>query len=161
MPGGVLAQVLGGPDAVRAGGEDGALPGEQAGDVPGGDADGGVIDAEDGGDVLAGHAEAVAVYRGQQVGGQAELEGGGGAFVPAAAGTAAGQVQALLAVGGVGQFEGGGQGVEGGAGHAGQGGVREGVQVRPGRGRGRCGRRGGPRDGQDGVVPFAVELVAG
>ena len=80
---------------------------------------------------------------------------------PAGAGgrAAAGDVQAGLKLGLVGDGEGGGELVPGGGGHAGQGGVLP-VRALAPAGPGRGGWRRGRRLGAESVVPVAVPVVA-
>jgi len=106
-----------------------ALLGEQRGDAAGGEADAGLVDAEDLADEAAGHAEVLPVAGGQDVVVQAE-PGGPGRAGAALAGAAAGQVQPLLAGSLPGEGHGGYHGGE--VGYAGQCEVGQGGQVRPG-----------------------------
>ena len=162
MAGGVFAQVVEGSQADsgwRAGGCRGAGLEELAGAVDGG-ADCTAPGAEEGGDDVDGRVQVIADERGDQVVGQVEpAERAGAGGVDAA--VAAEGVELLLAQGGGRELEGGGEGGELLAADAGEGGVAEGV---PGAAAG-AGRRfrfrlrGGAGDGEQDVVPVAVEGV--
>jgi hypothetical protein len=166
VAGGVFAQVLEGADAwcrgplsrCREGGR-GVV--EQAGDEAGGVADGGVVDAEEGGGDVGGDAEVALEERGQEVVGGVEAAGLPG--VGPGAGAAAADAEVVLEAGVEAGGEGGGQGGDGGGVRAGEGGVVQ-VVLAAGPGWRRLQRfrlRGGAGDGEEGVVPVAVELVAG
>ncbi len=162
VPGGVTAQVIQGVQADaggRGGGRvlAGGQGGEQGGGEAGGVADGGLVGAEEGADDAAGQAEAGAQPGGDDVAGQVDLAVPSAGPAGAGGRAAAAGVAALLAVAAEREFQGGGEGVEGGGVQAGQRGVVQGGRVaQAGRGglRGlrRLWRRRG--DGREGVVPL-------
>ena len=94
--GGVFVQCAEGGDAGAGRGDGDALVFQDRRDPGGGEADGGLIDAEEGADEAAGHGQALPVDGGQDVAVEAEpgRTGRAGDAAPAAA---AGQVQPLLA----------------------------------------------------------------
>jgi hypothetical protein len=131
-----------GGDAVRL---------EDRGDAADGEADGGLVGAEQFAEQPVGHAEAVVAGGGGDDGLEGELPGGAAAVL--GAGGAAGQVQPVVAGGVPGRGDGGEQGAE--VGDAGQGG--QSFQVRAGC---RCWLRFCRGGEPDRVVPLAVEGIA-
>ena len=164
MAGGVVAQVVEGaqPDAGGRGGGRLVLAGQQAGGEADRVADGGEIGAEQGADDLQRQVQVRAEAGGEHVIEQVDFAGrrDGGLGVDAA--VAAAGVEVLLAAGAEREVQGGGQGGQVCGVHAGQRGVVQDVLAAaacPGRFRFR--RRGGAGDGREGVIPVAVEAVAG
>src|ERR1017187_214066 len=148
VAGGVVAQVGQGaqPDTGRLGGGRLRPVGQQAGGQAGGVADGGLVGAEQRGEYVAGEVELAVAPSGAR-------RPLAGASLP--------EVAALLVAGAERDLQRGGQGGQGGGVHAGQRGmVQQVTAAAAGTGWSWSGFRGGPGNGQDGVVPLAVELVA-
>ena len=163
VAGGVVAQVVEGaqPDGGGRDGGRGVLAGQQAGGEADGVADGGGIDAEQGTDDLQRQVQVLPEAGGQHVIEQVDLAGRRGALGVDAAAAAAG-VEVLLAAGAEREVQSGGQGGQVRGVHAGQRGVAEDVLAAAARVGGFWfRRRGGAGDGREGVVPLAVEAVAG
>src|SRR5215475_8774803 len=122
----VLGEVLQGAGAVWDGRQGDAVLFEQGAGQGDGAADGALVDAEQVADGVLAQAQAVVEQGGYEVVGEVE-PGGEAGPAGVAAGAAAGAVEAGLALGVPGQGKLGGEGVELGAGHPGQGGMGQGV----------------------------------
>src|ERR1700723_1467184 len=165
VAGGVVAQVCQGPQGYRGGrggGRQGDAGGQELAGQADGVADGAAVRAEHGGDDGDGQVQVAAYQGGEQAVGEVEL-----AVVPAAAwgplaGPAGAVVAPLFLAGAERDVQRGSQAGQGLRVGAGQRGVAEDLlAAAPCGGGGRPGFRGGAGDGRQGVVPLAVEVVAG
>src|ERR1700722_3104443 len=165
VAGGVVAEVCEGPQGFgggRGGGRQGDAGGQELAGQADGVADGAAVRAEHGGDDGDGQVQVAAYQGGEQAVGEVELAVVAAAARGPLAGAAGAVVAALFLAGAERDVQRGGQAGQGLRAGAGQGGVAEGLLAGPPwRGRGRFRWRGGAGAGRQGVVPLAVEVVAG